>query len=251
MPPEAYAEIEKAFTDEGLKTRGMTVETREPVELANGRGFMITGQQVVGAQKRREIILVATLPGLTAVMSSQVPEESRAAISEPAVRDALKSAVVRASIPDSEKLAMLPYRVRELSGFRVIRGAPDGSALLTDGPQDVVAAVAQPFVLIGIAPGEIPKPEERDTFARRVFSSVPGIKEVKVLRAEPLRIGNQQGYEILAEAKDSGSNTEITTVQWLRFGGGSYLQMFAIARRDVWADLFPRLRAIRDGIELR
>ena len=30
-----------------------------------------------------------------------------------------------------------------------------------------------------------------------------------------------------------------------------HLQMFAIARRTAWNDVFPRLRAIRDGIELR
>jgi hypothetical protein len=159
--------------------------------------------------------------------------------------------VVRANVPDAERLAALPYRLGELAGFRVIRAGQDGAALLTDGPEDMVAAVAQPFVLIGLAAGEMPKPEDRDTFARRAFSSAPGLKEVKILRAEPLRINNQAGYEILAEAKDANSNTEVTTVQWLRFGNGGYLQIFAIARRDVWADLFPRLRAIRDGIDLR
>jgi hypothetical protein len=111
--------------------------------------------------------------------------------------------------------------------------------------------VAQPFVLVSMATAETPKAEDRDTFARRAFSSIPGIKEVKILRAEPLRINSQAGYEILAEAKDLKSDTEVTTVQWIRFGSGGYLQMFAIARRNTWADLFPRLRAIRDGIDLR
>jgi hypothetical protein len=251
LPPEAFAELEKSFTDEALKARGLTVETREPVALQGGRGFMIAGEHAAGGEKRREVVFVVTLSGLTSIVSAQIPEESPAAVSEPALRDALKSIVVRASIPEAEKLSALPYRLGELSGFRIVRGGADGTALLTDGPEDSVPAVAQPFVLIGVAPGETPKPEDRDTFARRVFSSVPGIKEVRILRAEPLRIGNQVGFEILAEAKEANSNTEVTTVQWLRFGGGSYLQMFAIARRSVWADLFPRLRAIRDGIELR
>jgi len=251
LPAEAFAEVEKSFTDEALKTRGMTVETREPIEIQGARGFLLTGQHVTGNLKRRELVLAVPLPGVTAIVSVQIAEEARAAISEPDLRAALKTVVTRAAVPDTEKLSALPYRIGELAGFRLIRGGPDGTALLTDGPEDTVAAVAQPFVLIGLAPGETPKPEERDTFARRAFSSIPGIKEVKILRAEPLRIGNQAGYEILAEAKDQTSGTEITTVQWLRFGGGTYLQMFAIARRDVWADLFPRLRAIRDGIEAR
>jgi hypothetical protein len=251
LPAEAFPEIEKTFTDEALKTRGMTVETREPIELQGARGFLLTGQHVTGNFKRREIVLAVPVSGATAIVSVQIAEESRAAVSEPDIREALKTLVTRAAVPDAEKLAALPYKLGDLAGFRLIRGGPDGTALLTDGPEDTVAAVAQPFVLIGLAPGEPPKAEERDTFARRAFSSMPGIKEVRILRAEPLRISNQAGYEILAEAKEANSNTEVTTVQWLRFGAGGYVQMFAIARRDVWTDLFPRLRAIRDGIEFR
>jgi hypothetical protein len=251
LPAEAFPEIEKGFTDEALKTRGMTVETREPIDVQGARGFLITGQHVTANLKRRELVLAAPLTGVTVIVSVQIADESRAAVSEPDLREALKTVAVRAAVPDAEKLSALPYTLGELGGFRLIRGGPDGTALLTDGPEDTVAAVAQPFVVIGLAGGEMPKPEDRDTFARRVFSSVPGIKEVKILRAEPLRISNQAGYEILAEAKDASSGTEITTVQWLRFGGGGYIQMFAIARRSVWAELFPRLRAIRDGIELR
>jgi hypothetical protein len=251
IPSEAFSELEKGFTDEALKARGLTVETREPVELPGARGFMVIGDHVIGNLKKREMVLAAAFSGLTAIVSVQVAEEARAAIPEGTLREALKTLVVRASVPEPEKLSTLPYKLSELSGFRVVRGGPDGTALLTDGPEDAVAAVAQPFVVISLAAGEMPKPEERDTFARRAFASMPGIKEVKILRAEPLRINSQAGYEILAEAKDLKSDAEITTVQWLRFGSGGYLQMFAIARRGAWPDLFPRLRAIRDGIDLR
>src|SRR5947209_1822187 len=55
LPAEAFPDLEKSFNDDAaLKTRGMIVETREPVELAGGRGIMITGQHVAGDLKRRE-----------------------------------------------------------------------------------------------------------------------------------------------------------------------------------------------------
>ena len=38
-------------------------------------------------------------------------------------------------------------------------------------------------------------------------------------------------------------------VQWLRFGSGGLVQMFGIARKDQWADVLPRMRALRDGFE--
>jgi len=107
----------------------------------------------------------------------------------------------------------------------------------------------RPFMIIGIAPGQAPKAEERDAFARRVFNTAPGIKDVKIIRAEPLRMGRASGYEIVAEAKDLKSDIEVTTVQWLRFGSTGYMQMLGIARRTAWNDAFTKMRAIRDGID--
>jgi hypothetical protein len=42
-----------------------------------------------------------------------------------------------------------------------------------------------------------------------------------------------------------------TVVQWLRFGGGGYMQIVGIARADAWKDAYPRFRSVRDGIEGR
>jgi hypothetical protein len=251
LPPQAFAEIEKGFTDEALKSRGMMVESRTPVELKDGRGFMITGDQITGNVKKREIVLAAALPGVSTLVSVQIGEQARGNLPDAVVHEALKTVVARAQIPDEEKLSVLPYKLNDLAGFRIVRGGSDGSALLTDGPEDAVDAVAQPFVVIGLMPTETPRADDRPAFARRVFASVPGLKDVRFLRAEPLRISGEPGFEILAEAKDLRSNTEVTTVQWLRFGPNGYLQIFAIARREKWDELFPRLRAVRDGVQLR
>ena len=43
----------------------------------------------------------------------------------------------------------------------------------------------------------------------------------------------------------------MTAVQWLRFGTNAHLQIFAIAKRSAWNEVYPKLRAIRDGIEPR
>src|SRR5262249_38523349 len=156
---------------------------------------------------------------------------SHATVTDAMLRDAFKTLVARKEIPYDEKVSLLPYRFGELADFRVVRTAVDGSAMLTLGKKDAAANVDQPFLLVGVKVGEVPKPEERDKFARNVFSGAPGIKDVKITRAEPLRIGQEQGYEIMADAKDMGSSTDVTTVQWLRFGQNGHLQMFAIVRR--------------------
>ena len=47
----------------------------------------------------------------------------------------------------------------------------------------------------------------------------------------------------------------ILWAQWkssrLRFGGGSYLRIVGVGRKTDWDTLFPRFRAVRDGIASR
>ena len=62
--------------------------------------------------------------------------------------------------------------------------------------------------------------------------------------SEPLRIGGQSGFQTKAEAKDARTGTDVRVVQWLRFGGGGYLQMVGIARADGWTN---RARAPAHG----
>jgi hypothetical protein len=82
-----------------------------------------------------------------------------------------------------------------------------------------------------------------------MFAQIGGMKDVQVQDAEPLRINGQPGFEVLANAKDPEAGSDIKVVQWLRFGGGAYLQMIGIAHADVWPDVFTRMRTVRDSIE--
>lgn len=251
MPGDAFAEIEKAFTDEALKGRGITVALREQMTFKDGKGIFIAGPKEQNGVKTYESAMLTNIGGLTSIVSVQMLETARATITDAVVREALKTISVRATIPESEQLAMLPYKIGNLAGFHVIRSGMDGTAYLTLGPKDVVTNVEQPFILIGVVAAEAPKPDERDKVARQAFSSAPGIKDIKIIRSEPLRFGQAQGHEIIAEAKDATSNIEVTTVQWLRFGTNAHLQMFGIVKRSAWNEVYPKLRAVRDGIEPR
>ncbi|MBV8835041.1 MAG: hypothetical protein JO000_00750, partial [Alphaproteobacteria bacterium] len=191
---------------------------------------------------------IATTGGVTTFISVQMLEASHEKVTDAMLRDAFKTISVRKEIPDSEKLAILPYKFGNLAGFRVLRTASDGSAILTDGPKDTVN-LEQPFMLVGVKVGAVPKREERDKFARDVFSGAPGLKDVKITRAEPLRIGQSDGYEIMANAKEAEGGADVTAVQWLRFGDNGHLQMLGIVRKEKWAEVYPKLRAIRDGID--
>jgi hypothetical protein len=249
MPAEAYPAMDQAFTLETLKSKGIEAERREDVTLKEGRGFIVVARQQAGGTTLRKWALIAGTSTLTALITLQIPEAAAAAYPDEACRASLASFVVRAKVPPSEQLALLPYELRDQAGFRIVRALADGSALLTDGPNDTITAADQPYVLIAIPPVGVPQPEEREAFARRLLSATPGVKEIRIVRSEPLRIGGQPGHQVIAEAKDDPSATPVTMVQWLRFGPGRFLHIFGLARTEVWQSVFMRMRALRDGIE--
>jgi hypothetical protein len=252
LPASAYDDLDDRVADDQLRLQGVTVEARERMALATGPGFLVTGHQEAGGQTFRRWILFGSTHDFTAIVSVQVPDAAKDAYPDPTMRAALATFAIRTTAPVEEQLGGLPFMLRELAGFRVVRVVSGSAALLTDGPADTLELAVQPLLLIAAAPGTVPaQPGDRDRFARGVLAETPGIKDIRLVRSEPLRIGGQQGHEILAEAKDVKTNGEVMVAQWLRFGASGHLRVLGMARKDGWAEIFARLRAVRDGIDLR
>jgi hypothetical protein len=256
FPPEAYAELEKTVSADALKRQNVALEKREALTLPSGKAFLVVGRLTAEKPPVRKWILVASTPQLTALVTMQVPDAAKARYSDAGIRAALASLAVRATVPVEEQLSLLPFQVSELAGFKVAGVLPGRALMLSDATveqasKSPVAAGLEPHMYVTIAPGGPAQPSERDTFAREAFATVANLKEVHITTSEPLRLANQQSHQIIAEARDATGATPLTVVQWLRFGGGGFLQMVGISRTEGWKDSYPRFRQVRDGIEAK
>jgi len=252
LPADAYGPLEKTGVPDVLHTQGITVDKREPIDLKAGKGFLIIGTAVTDKKRYRKWLLVAALDDLTALVSVQAPEQD-STYSDKILRAALATLTVRATVPDAERLSLVPFTVGDLAGFHVGEVLPGRALLLIDarGNHDAEASgfPLNARLLIAALPGGPAEPNDWANFARETFDSIVGIKDVQVQMSEPLRISSQSGYQTLAKAKEGKTDTDIMVVQWLRFGTGGFMQMIGISRADVWSDEFPRLRAVRDSID--
>jgi hypothetical protein len=262
LPASAYAQIEKTLDTEVLKRQGVKLEKREPITLSIGKGFLLIGRQVTDKAHYRKWLLVATADDLTALVTVQAPQEDNV-YSDTVVRAALATLSVRAKVPEAEELGLLPFAVGDLAGFHidaVLRGRalmlsePHGENpqdSTQDGPKEAAEGNLNSRLLIAAVPGGPSDPNDHANFARLSFNEIGGIRDVHVTMSEPLRIGGQSGYQIMAEAKDVRTGADLMVVQWLRFGGGGFLQMIGVARADSWTSVLARLRTVRDSVELK
>jgi len=251
LPAAAYEQFDKSMVPDAMKKQGITVERRAPIELAGGKGFMLSGRETADKQHFRKWMLIASVGGVTALVHFQVPEEDTT-YSEQTVRAVFATLAVREHVPDAEQLSLVPFKLGELAGFRVEEVVPGRAIVLVDLPPDQSAsdpnATAKARLFIAAMPGGPAEPGERDNFARVAFGQIAGIKDVQLQDGGPLRIGGQPGYQILAKAKDAGTGTDVMVVQWLRFGSGGFLRMIGVARADGWPETFGRLRSVRDSV---
>jgi hypothetical protein len=182
-------------------------------------------------------------------VSVEVQKSAAEDSTDATIRSALDSLKVRAVVPNDELLALLPYNLKDMAGFRLVQAAPTGAALLTEGPNNLIELDDQPAMIITIIPGVPEQGADRGIFARQALTGVPGMKDMHIERMEPMRIGGQQGHEMVLSAKQAKTDTELSVIQWLRFGSSSSVRMLAIARKDEWPKMFPRFRLVRDGLE--
>jgi hypothetical protein len=251
-PASAYADIESRVANEEMFRQGVVVESREPMQLPTGPAFLVVGRQEAGGTLFRRWFLFGSTPDLTVIVAVQVPDAEKEHYSDATVRAALVTLAVRPVAPVEEKLGALPFELRELAGFRLARVLGANAALLAEDPAASLDVGEQTLVLVATGAGAPPAdPGERNRFAQRVLSDAPGVREIRVRRSEPLRVAGAPGHEILADAKDAKTGTEVTVAQWLRFGINGYIRVLALVRKTAWSEVYPRLRAVRDGVDPR
>jgi hypothetical protein len=250
QPAAAFSDIQKTLVADSLKKQGITVDKREDIQLSFGKGTLVIGKQEADKKHYRKWLLVAPTSDFTVLVNAQIPEEE-SAYSDAAVHAALATLAVRASIPDPEKLSLVPFTIGDLSGFHIENVLPGRALMLIDTPDGKPTSSIDTHLFIAAFPGGPDEASNRAEFARLAFGDIVGIRDVQIAMSEPLRIGGQAGFQTLAQAKDAHTGADIMVAQWLRFGSGGFLQMIGIARTEAWTDALTRLRAIRDSIDLK
>ncbi len=250
QPPAVYDELKQGLDTDALKKQGITLEKRVDLKLGFGTATLVVAQQESDKKMYRKWLMLAPAKDVTVVINAQEPVDETA-YSDAVMEAALATLALRDSVPDAEKLSLLPFTIGDLAGFHVFNVMPGRAVVLADAPTPGDATAVSVRMFIGAFSGGPTEPDQRAEFARVGFDQITGIENVHITISEPLRIGNQSGFQTVAQAKDSRTGSDIMVAQWLRFGGGSFLQMLGMAATDKWPDAQTRLRTVRDSIDIK
>lgn len=249
LPASAFHELEVAAFN-NTQTDAQQVK-RESFPFGSGIGFLISGAgQQNGVPVRRWSLLAqaigSTVQNLTMLINVEVPDSAGPVYSDEVVRKMLASVTFRPA-PVQEQLGLLPFKLGELAGFRVMQVLPTGSVILAEDTTD--RSSGQPFMIVSAERGGPAEAGDRATFARDMLATAP-VRDLTLQSAESMRINGLPGYEIRAQGKDP-AGAAVSVVQWLRFGPGGFLRVIGVSPTEKWNEAFSRFRALRDGIAMR
>jgi hypothetical protein len=253
LPAQAYANLEASISTEALKKQGITEDNRETLTLAKGKALFVMGYEQENGERFRKWMLLGQLPEGVALVAVAAPEAAVKTYTDDVVRASLATLAVREVVPLEEQITLVPFKLTDLSGLRPVRVIGNAGVLLTEGASDTPASGSQPLFAVTVGQGGPEQASERAGFARRLFTGLGDVKDVRIISGDMLRLGggNFPTYELQAEGKEAVTDVPVKVVQWVRFGVGTHVRMVGIARADQWSTAFPHFRAVRDGIAPR
>jgi hypothetical protein len=248
LPLPAFQEIERSVF--AANQIGLTEVKRESFPFQSGIGFLLSGHARKDDVKLRVWFLAATGTGpqfgdLAMLIKVEVPEAAAAIYTDAAMRKALESVTFRTA-PIDEQLALLPFKLKDLAGLRVMKVLNHDGVILIEGPTP--NTIEHPYMIVSLGRGGPDDANDRARFARELLRSAP-LRDITVTLAESIRIGGRPGYEIRANAVGP-DRKPLSVVQWLRFGGGAFLRVIGVVHKENWDQWFPRFRQVRDGIDI-
>jgi hypothetical protein len=247
MPVAAAENLERsAFAQSQTDVQNLK---REAFPFESGIGVLVSGLATENGEKVHKWFLVASsatgpVRDLATLVSVQVPDKALDVYSDAVVRNALRSVSFRPA-PLQEQLALLPFKLNDIAGFRIMSVLPGGLILIDSVEDDITS---YPYMIVAIG-GGAPNTADRGRFAADLLSQSP-LRNLRMQSSEPLRISNGAGHEIRAQA-ESVNGKPVNVVQWVRFGGSGFVRIVGVASEAQWETMFNRFRAVRDGVEPR
>ena len=245
LPADAFNEVKNAFSNPA----GTGAVKPESLETVAGPAYYTIENAKEGTANVRRYSMIVSGGAFSGYVAMQVPEDTSKIYTDDAIRQMFATATVRNEVPVAEQLGMLPFKLNDLANFKNVRTLAPGAAVILADNDEKAGFEPAPFMIIGIIGATPPEADDRARFAQQAATNIPGVRDARITMAEPIRIGGMPGYETRIDATSGKDNTQVTVVQWIRFGGPTSMRIVGSAPRDQWSAAFPRFRAVRDSIE--
>jgi hypothetical protein len=228
--PAPYQQLVDGFTAEALKARGMTLISKQSIDLNNSKATLIKVTQTAnGATYLKQILVFGDVKG-TVLINGIYPEASK--IVEGKILDALLSTVYNASQKDNA-LEAAPFTINvEGTEYKVAKFM--GGSLLFS--KDGRIPTNKPTLIVGSSLAKVSTPNQKQ-YAQERLKKLPGGESSVVKEIKATTIDGLNGYEIVAEGKGANDKPELIYQVMLFNEKGDYYIILGQAKENMESNL--------------
>jgi hypothetical protein len=237
--PGPVADVSRGMTAAGLAARGMTLisSTRQ---LVDGRqALLLKVSQPAGGMTVHKWMIVSGDASTTVMIVGTFPKAHEPQIGD-AMKDALLTARWAAAAAPPDPFEGLSFRVSPTASLK-IAGRVSNMLMLTEsgqmGPQGPTAALF--IVGTSLAPVDV---SDLKAFAATRASQTKQLKGLRVSEQGATAIGDEAGYELVAEGTDIATGRLVTLYQVVLPDPQGYLLMQGMVASTRAATMVPEFR---------
>jgi hypothetical protein len=240
MIPGPYAETTRGFTADQFKTRGMTLRSKETIEINGMAGLLLSVKQNGYGTEFAKWIVALGDESETTLVTATFPESEETNLS-----DALRAVVLSTKSDDAP--APTPgtdsvFAIDASAKLKLTRGigkmlsySKDGT-IPTESPQD-------PIFIAAPSLSGIPIDNKRQFAVQRLFQTAH-TRITSVTSNTAITIDALEGYEIVADAEDVDSGTALKVYQVILYDEESYFLMQGLVGVKLADEYLPEFKAM-------
>jgi hypothetical protein len=240
MIPGPYSETTRGFTADQLRTRGMTLQSKENVNIDGNPAVLLSVTQNAYGQKFAKWILAFGNENETKMVTATFPKSEEANLS-----NEMKAVVLGAKPDDTPAPSPgtnVGFAIAASPKLKLTRGIGKMLAYTKDGS---IPAKSPDDPLFVAAPSLSKVPiENKRQFAVQRLLQTANTKISSVISNKEITIDGLDGYEILADGKDADSGNPLKVYQVVLYDDQSYFLMQGLVGADLADEYLPEFKTM-------
>lgn len=237
--PGPYNEVASGFTDQRMQAQGMKLLNKLSVKVDGQPAILLDVEQVASGVLFKKWLLAVDRSSSTTLIVATYPN-----VEAKQQQNLLKATVLGATLGKQSA-------PREALSFTAIPIPPFQNAktigqtlILSPGGKFPLKDENMPFMVLSLSTvKELAIPDKRAFAESRVIQTAT-IKNIKVDKSSPVKIGTLSGFTTLAEGKGEYASTPLTIYQVVLFDVSGYyliLGVVPLANKDMYLPIFEKI----------
>ena len=245
--PGPYAAITKAFTEEGLATRGVKLISKKNEKLAGGEGLLLNVSQDAHGQTFHKWMAIFGNTSKTTMVTATFPA-SNADLSK-----TLHQCVMSVAPADNSSAPIsLPFELDDVEGLVLVESmaAMGKTATFTKNGTTPLTEPTDPLFIAAPSLGNVPTGNTKQ-FATQRLRKTTGTEIDEIQTVAEITIDGISGFEIDATGHLSKSAEKVELYQVMLFPPkGGYFLMTGIVGQEESEEFIPKFKSLAKSWKL-